>query len=199
MQTEHPGSCDCGHEETEDSLAVLTRRRLLQAGAVTGAVVAARPVIKFTPAFAGGTSSGGGIQAQTFDPKNWPPPTIVTRADWGCDESIREPGQSWDSPVTKIVVHHTVTPNNTPDPAATVRGIYNFHVSGEYIDIAYNWLIDQNGRIYEGRWAQDYPAGQTHTGEDASGRNVHAAHSTNTNTNTIGIAPGNFYGYATNE
>ena len=77
----------------------------------------------------------------------------------GCNEALRKPGQSYDSVVEKIVVHHTVTPNNPSDPAAVVRSVYEYNVSGVYIDIAYHFLIDQNGRIYEGRWAQNYPAG----------------------------------------
>ena len=46
----------------------------------------------------------------------------------------------------------------------------SFETSGEYIDIAYNWLIDPHGRIYEGRWAQNYAAGATHNGEKNSAR-----------------------------
>ena len=53
----------------------------------------------------------------------------------------------------------------SPTTPSLCRGILANETSGEYIDIAYNWLIDPNGRIYEGRWAQDYPAGVPHTGE----------------------------------
>ena len=49
---------------------------------------------------------------------NWPPPPIVTRAQWGCNEALRKPGQSYNTVVEKIVVHHTVTPNNPADSAA---------------------------------------------------------------------------------
>ena len=55
-----------------------------------------------------------------------------------------------------------------------------------YIDIAYNWLIDPNGRIYEGRWAQNYPTGVPHTGE-RNRRNVQGAHALHFNVDTIGI------------
>ncbi|MCZ7527378.1 MAG: peptidoglycan recognition protein family protein [Acidimicrobiia bacterium] len=94
----------------------------------------------------------------------------------------------YDTVVKKLVVHHTATPNNPPDPASSIRGIYHYHLSGEWIDIAYHWLIDQDGRIYEGRWAADYPAGAVHTGEDAEGRQVRGGHASATNTATIGIA-----------
>ena len=56
-------------------------------------------------------------------------------------------------PVKKIIVHHTVTSNSDPDPAATVRSIYYYHaVSLGWGDIGYNFLIDPQGRIYEGRY-----------------------------------------------
>ena len=62
----------------------------------------------------------------------------------------------WDPeyvPVKKIIVHHTVTSNSDPDPAATVRSIYYYHaVSLGWGDIGYNFLIDRQGRIYEGRY-----------------------------------------------
>ena len=84
-------------------------------------------------------------------------------------------------------MHHTGTPNDITDYAGLCRGILANETSGEYIDIAYNWLIDPNGRIYEGRWAQNYPAGAAHTGE-RNGANVRGAHAIYNNSNTIGIA-----------
>jgi hypothetical protein len=52
-------------------------------------------------------------------------------------------------------VHHTgggPADNNYSDPAAKINGIYNYHVtSGGYCDIAYNFIIDKNGGIWEGR------------------------------------------------
>ena len=69
------------------------------------------------------------------------------------------PVRSTTRAITKIVVHHTGTPNDITDYAGLCRSILANETAGEYIDIAYNWLIDPNGRIYEGRWAQDYPAG----------------------------------------
>jgi len=78
-------------------------------------------------------------------------PVIISRAAWGADESL------WDwpaeyRPVRKFVVHHTATPNGDLDPAATVRAIYYYHaVTRGWGDIGYNYLIDTEGRIYEGR------------------------------------------------
>ena len=54
-------------------------------------------------------------------------PGIVTRAQWGADESIRR-GRPEHAPVRAMVVHHTVTPNDDADPAATMRAMYAYHV-----------------------------------------------------------------------
>jgi hypothetical protein len=85
--------------------------------------------------------------------------------------------------IDKLIVHHTVTPNNPPDPAAIVRSIYAFHTSGVYIDIAYNWLIDHRGRIYQGRFA----ARGDRVGE-RDGKQVMGGHTLHFNFRTIGVA-----------
>ncbi len=97
------------------------------------------------------------------------------------------PARIYDASVRKIIVHHTGTPNDITDYAGLCRGILANETSDVYIDIAYNWLIDPQGRIYEGRWAQNYPAGASHTGE-LNGANVRGAHAINNNSNTIGVA-----------
>ena len=51
-----------------------------------------------------------------------------------------------------------------------------------------NFLIDEAGRIYEGRWAANYPSGVAHTGEDVHHRQVRGAHALGHNDRTIGIA-----------
>jgi hypothetical protein len=114
-------------------------------------------------------------------------PTIVTRADWGADESIRKPGRQF-VPVRKLVVHHTASPSNPSDPAKWVRMTYEYHTVGRgYSDIGYNFMIDQNGRIYEGRWARTYAKGEIHDGEDKDGFGVIGAHALGVNAASIGI------------
>jgi uncharacterized protein with LGFP repeats len=54
-----------------------------------------------------------------------------------------------------VHVHHTVNTNGYSSSVADdiIRGIYAYHVKGRrYCDIAYNFLIDRFGRIYEGRY-----------------------------------------------
>ena len=123
------------------------------------------------------------------DPTPGPPqPPVVPRAEWGADESLRR-GTPLFAPVTKLIVHHTVTPNNDPDPAATVRAMYAFHtrVRG-WDDIGYNFLVDARGRIYEGRAARAYAPGEVPTGEDLQRQGVVGAHAEGTNTGSAGIA-----------
>lgn len=124
-------------------------------------------------------------------------PAVVSRAGWGADESLRckadgTPKSSWSFyPTKKLIVHHTVTANADPDPAATVRAIYQYHVQSRgFIDIAYNFLVDANGIIYKGRYSG--PNGTCHqdtlTGENANGRGVTGAHTGGWNSGTMGIA-----------
>jgi hypothetical protein len=123
-----------------------------------------------------------------------PPP--IPRAVWGADESLRfngnvEKGTRTFYPTQKLIVHHTVTANNDPDPAATVRAIYYDHVvNRDFVDIAYNFLIDAQGRIYKGRYSgpQDTKTQDTLTGENAAGYGVTGAHTGGFNSGTMGIA-----------
>jgi peptidoglycan/xylan/chitin deacetylase (PgdA/CDA1 family) len=123
------------------------------------------------------------------------PPPVIPRAGWGADESLRFnaagaeiwPRMFW--PVQKIVVHHTETQNYDPDPAGTIRAIYRDDVRRQGLgDIAYNFLIDERGRIYEGRYSRQYAAGERPTGEDQLGNGVAAAHAFGFNSGTVGIA-----------
>ena len=117
-----------------------------------------------------------------------PQPGVISRAQWGADESLRK-GIREFAPITKLVVHHTVTANNDPDPAATVRAIYSFHTQVRgWDDIGYNFLVDAGGRIYEGRSARSYGAGEIPTGEDLDRRGVVGAHAEGANTGSAGIA-----------
>ena len=117
-------------------------------------------------------------------------PAVVTRAQWGADESLRR-GAPKFAPLTKLFVHHTVTaPSDAdPDPASTVRAIYAYHVQGNgWDDIGYNFLVDSQGRIYEGRYARAYTAGEVPTGEDGMGYGVIGAHVSGFNAGSMGVS-----------
>jgi hypothetical protein len=114
-------------------------------------------------------------------------PPVITRSEWGADESIRKNAQKY-APITKLFVHHTVTEADS-DPAATVRAIYAYHVQGNgWDDIGYNFLIDAQGRVYEGRWARDYAPGEKPTGEDLNDNGVVGAQVLNHNAGSAGVA-----------
>jgi N-acetylmuramoyl-L-alanine amidase/FG-GAP-like repeat len=82
-------------------------------------------------------------------------PVIYTRAQWGADESLRDPSTLSYGAVKAAVVHHTVDSNSytSSQVPALIRGIYAFHVKGRgWGDIGYNFLVDRFGRMWEGRY-----------------------------------------------
>jgi hypothetical protein len=122
-------------------------------------------------------------------------PAIIARADWGADESLRFTNgrETWSPtfhPVQKLIVHHTDTANNDPDPASTVRAIYRYHaISQGWGDIGYNFLIDEAGHIYKGRNSHAASSdADTITGQDAAGNGVTGAHAHAYNAGSVGVA-----------
>ena len=125
-----------------------------------------------------------------------PMPPVVSRAEWGADESLRfrrDGTEKWKpqfAPIQKLIVHHTASPNKDPHPAATVRSIYYYHaITQDWGDIGYNFLIDESGRIYKGR--NSHGAGTTNdslTGQDAQGQGVAGAHALAHNKGSVGVA-----------
>jgi len=87
---------------------------------------------------------------------------IISRANWQADETWRlnaSGAEVWPAEYKypeKFVIHHTAGSDGGMDPAPTVRGVYYWHaiVLG-WGDIGYNYLIDQQGNIYEGRYGGD--------------------------------------------
>ncbi|HVF20363.1 MAG TPA: N-acetylmuramoyl-L-alanine amidase [Mycobacteriales bacterium] len=126
-------------------------------------------------------------------------PNVVSRAEWGADETIREQAYWTKSsnfhPVQKLVVHHTGDAGAVPpSPEEHIRAIYTSHVrSRGFSDIGYNFLVGQDGRIFEGRFARPYAPGEEPTGENDQGRLVTGAHAANHNAGSVGISLlGNF-------
>jgi uncharacterized protein YraI len=100
---------------------------------------------------------GGEAAIQAEDVDTTTPPPIVTREQWGANESYRFAsfGEIWPpeyATVEHIIIHHTATPNSQDIPTA-VRSIYYYHaVSQGWGDIGYNYLVGRDGRIYQGRY-----------------------------------------------
>jgi len=74
----------------------------------------------------------------------------------------------------KIILHHTATTADLDDPKKAIRDIYYYHtISKGWGDIGYNYIIDQQGNVYEGRYG---------------GEGVVGAHAGPGNKGSIGIA-----------
>jgi hypothetical protein len=83
-----------------------------------------------------------------------PRPRIVSREEWGADESWRESNPRMGTTVVAGIVHHTASTNNyTADQApAQMRNLYAYFTKSlNYSDMGYNFLVDKFGTIYEGR------------------------------------------------
>lgn len=62
--------------------------------------------------------------------------------------------------VNKIVIHHTADKINGRSDTELLRAIYSYHaVTRGWGDIGYNYIVGQNGTIYEGRAGGDYVVG----------------------------------------
>ncbi len=62
--------------------------------------------------------------------------------------------------VNKIIVHHTADKLDGRSDEEILRAIYAYHaVTRGWGDIGYNYLVGQNGKIYEGRAGGDYVVG----------------------------------------
>jgi len=79
-------------------------------------------------------------------------PPIVTRAQWGA----RAPKSTSriTRPVPKMFIHHTETPRCTTTDRckSIVKSIQNYHMDTQkWDDIGYNFLVGEDGNVYEGR------------------------------------------------
>jgi uncharacterized protein YgiM (DUF1202 family) len=100
-------------------------------------------------------------------------PPVISRAEWGCDESLRLDSQGreiWPeryATVEHVIVHHSDT-TNFEDPMAGIRSIYYYHtITKGWGDIGYNYVVDFMGNVYEGRYG-----GENVVGGHALGYNV---------------------------
>lgn len=116
-------------------------------------------------------------------------PRIYSRAEWGCpqpDSSPAWPPNYW-GPLGRVMVHHTVTAGDPGNSAAEVRGVWQYHTyTNGWGDIGYNYLVDKNGNIFQGRYFDQAYA-------DANHVEVEGGHTYGFNDYSVGIAAlGNF-------
>jgi N-acetylmuramoyl-L-alanine amidase len=124
-------------------------------------------------------------------------PDIVTRAEWGADESVKRTTGTCTRVfyrVQQLFVHHTAGVNDDPHPKATMRAIYHFHTQQRgWCDVGYNFVIAPDGTTFEGRWARKYAPWEIHSSENVRGEAVSGAHVAEFNSGSVGVSMmGNF-------
>lgn len=80
-------------------------------------------------------------------------PAIISRSEWGADESLRCGTPQYDTGIRAAVLHHTAGSNDySPlESAGIVKAIYTYHSKTlGWCDIAYNALVDKYGQVFEG-------------------------------------------------
>ncbi|MFD7629596.1 N-acetylmuramoyl-L-alanine amidase, partial [Streptomyces sp. NPDC059851] len=116
-----------------------------------------------------------------------PKPTVVSRVEWGADESLNDEGPVYlpGGKVKAVFVHHTADaqPYDCTQSAAIVQGIHVYHVkTNGWRDLGYNFLVDKCGTIFEGRQGGvDQPVLGAHTygwNSESAGIAVLGDHST---------------------
>ena len=101
-----------------------------------------------------------------------PQPDYCDRECWAPGGVCPEDSTPVYTDVTHIIVHHSAANYSADqDYKQVVRSYWDYHVNTHgWDDIGYNWLVDPNGVIYEGR------------GKDKKG-----AHFSGANSNTMGV------------
>ncbi|MCI9888085.1 N-acetylmuramoyl-L-alanine amidase [Micrococcales bacterium 31B] len=104
-------------------------------------------------------------------------PAVISRASWGCDESLRSWSPTYGSTNQLVALHHAEGTNSytSSQAASQVRGIYYYHaVTLGWGDIGYNVVADKYGNLYEGRYG-------------GLNRNPNGGHAYGFNSNTAGV------------
>lgn len=112
-----------------------------------------------------------------FAPADCQKPAVVAASTWrsGLTPPVSPPTAT---KVQFVIVHHEAGSNSPTDFTNVVRNIYVFHTqSNGWNDVGYNFLVAQDGTIFEGRDGR----------EVMDGDNVLGAHFCGTNTGTMGI------------
>lgn len=96
-------------------------------------------------------------------------PPIISRAQWGADESLRNCGPGYSSTLKAGVLHATAGSNAYATQAQAMqqlRADYAYHTRTlGWCDLGYNFVVDKWGNIYEGRYGGvDQPVVGAHAG-----------------------------------
>lgn len=178
-------SVEFGDAEGFSSLAGVPRHRFLQyrARLADGASISRVNAIFLN-------AKDGPATGVAVTPEASKPAAIdFSRAEWGCDERSRFDGTQETAPprfvaVSKLVIHHTATPENYDDAIAEVRALYTYHAKiFGWGDIGYHVLIDHAGRSYEGHYGRVGADGREVFSSDVVG-----AHASGYNFGTCSVA-----------
>lgn len=143
----------------------------------------ATPEATITPAFHSTNSTSAVVAVADGQPTYTPKPRIITRSSWKARAAVGCGSGGYKvlgDTTLGVNMHHSAGSNSysKSQSAAIVRGIQKFHQDGrDWCDIAYNFLVDKYGQIFEGR------AG----GVDRPVRGSHSGNST-VNERTMGVA-----------
>ncbi len=177
------------HQPTSDSLqqanlVILEKpvsRILFYPGNIRGKVV-----FSLINARRGNAATGkkGGIQPQNQRHQASPPgeacdkPALIEASQW--QAGLPPPDYTRiATPVEHVIVHHSAGSNTSTNYTNVVRNIYLFHTLDRgWSDIGYNFLVAQDGTIFEGR----SPGTQAIEPD-----NIQGAHFCGKNTGTMGI------------
>lgn len=89
---------------------------------------------------------------------------VISKEGWGGGPT----GEFQSHEIVRLTYHHTASSGSDPAGAPDrIRGYQKFHQAQEWPDMAYHYLIDQAGRIYEGRPVD--AVGNTFTEYDPTG------------------------------
>ncbi|MCX0270212.1 N-acetylmuramoyl-L-alanine amidase [Nocardia zapadnayensis] len=129
-------------------------------------------------------------------------PRVITRNQWGADESIRCQEPTYDDGLGGVTVHHTAGRNDysKSESAGIVRAIYAYHSQTlGWCDMGYNALVDKYGQIFEGRYGGlDKPVQGAHAGgfnENTSGVAIMGDYQVEQPTDAAIEATGKFIGW----
>lgn len=110
-------------------------------------------------------------------------PRVYSRAEWGCPQPNSSP--AWNpeyTPLYRVMIHHTAGYADPGNSAAAVRAVWQYHTySNGWGDIGYNYLVDLNGNMFQGRYYDKNYA-------EANKREVVAGHTYGHNSGSIGIS-----------
>ncbi len=112
-------------------------------------------------------------------------PTLITRRQWGAEPFIGTPQPLNRPNYTRMTLHHTAgfSAVTRAEGIEQVKRIQEFHQNGRgWRDIGYQFLMDQEGRLYQGRpFLRNNPFGD---GPPLA----HGAHVGSNNTGNIGVS-----------